>query len=605
MSEPAACPGTPRADDAFHASLARLTSSLSVVAPVQALNDWLLHLALSPARSAWLARRAAEGAAQACQDAMSDSLQAVQPDPNPDAARDAAAARAGRRFDDPAWRQWPYSGWRRGFEATEAWWREATCEVWGVERHHQDLVRFWARQWLDMACPANHPLTNPEILQLTAREHGQNLARGAAQWLQDLKTATDPASADPAPGYHVGRDLALTPGDVVFRNELIELIQYSPQTPQVHARPVLFVPAWIMKYYILDLAPGQSLIEHLVKQGLTVFTISWLNPGEAQRDLGMDDYLRLGVLAALAEVGRRCPGEAVQGVGYCLGGTLLAIAAARLAGASGRQNRPRPGHEPSQAPLPPGLPALASLTLFAAQTDFSEPGELGLFIDESQLSLLEAQMREKGYLRADQMAGAFQMLRPYDLLWSRMVQAYLKGQPSEPSALMAWNADATRMPARMHSQYLRQLFLRNDLAEGRYEALGQVVALSDLTLPMYIVGTETDHVAPWRSVFKLHHLSPAEIRFVLTSGGHNAGIVNPPGQGHRHFRAATARPGEAYVAPEDWLEAAPMQDGSWWPDWTAWLMAQAGPCVPARPARAGRRGPGSLGPAPGQYVMQR
>lgn len=645
MNEPANCPVAARADDAFHAALARSTASLSVVAPVQALNDWWLHLSLSPGRSAELAGQAWAGGAQAWRAAALDAAEAAGLPggadllAGQDAARDSAAARGGRRFADPAWRAWPYSGWRRGFEAAETWWMSATSGVWGVERHHQDLVRFWARQWLDMACPANHPLTNPEVLQLTAREHGQNLVRGATQWWQDLRVAMDPQAAEPPAGFEVGRDLALTPGEVVMRNELIELIQYAPQTPQVHARPVLFVPAWIMKFHILDLAPGQSLVEHLVRQGLTVFMISWRNPDEAQRDLGMDDYLRLGVMAALAEVGRRVPGQPVQGVGYCLGGTLLAIAAARLAAgqqrsrqagrgparamagaqaarqaarqANRQSNRQAPGQDAGQdvdqdagQDALPGLPALASLTLFAAQTDFSEPGELGLFIDESQLSLLEAQMREKGYLRADQMAGAFQMLRPYDLLWSRLVQSYLKGQAPQPSALMAWNADATRMPARMHGEYLRQLFLRNDLAEGRYRALGEVVALSDLTLPIYIVGTETDHVAPWRSVFKLHHLCPAEIRFVLTSGGHNAGIVNPPGVGHRHFRAATAAPGEAYVAPDDWLAQAPLSEGSWWPDWTRWLQAHAGGQCRAHPSSTAD-GQASLGPAPGTYVMQR
>jgi polyhydroxyalkanoate synthase len=432
---------------------------------------------------------------------------------------------------------------QQAFVMQEAWWAEATRGVWGVDRHHGELMAFWTRQWLDMASPANLPWTNPEVLRRTGTEGGMNFLRGLQDWVDDVQRLATGAAPAGTEDFAVGRNLALTPGKVVWRNALMELIQYAPQTPTVHAEPLLVVPAWIMKYYILDLAPGSSLIDYLVQQGHTVFAISWKNPGAEQRELGMDDYLQLGIADALRAVNAIVPGQRVHGVGYCLGGTLLSIAAAAMA---------RDGDE-----------RFASLTLFAAQTDFSEPGELGLFIDESQLSLLEALMQQRGYLRADQMAGAFQMLRSYDLLWSRLVQEYLMGERPALNALMAWNADATRMPARMHGDYLRQLFLHNDLAEGRYLAGGHAVALSDLQLPMFVVGTETDHVAPWRSVYKLHHLCPAEIRFVLTSGGHNAGIVSPPGQGHRHFRAATAAPGQPYVAPQDWFDATPVTEGSW------------------------------------------
>ncbi|CAM3948593.1 PHA/PHB synthase family protein [Roseateles saccharophilus] len=569
-----------RLDEQFHAALARWTRSLSVVSPALALVDWAAHLGLSPGRRQELAALAQQQAAELAAYARDGWLQASglalagtpQP-PLPD-----------RRFAAPGWQQWPFSVMQQAFVLQEAWWAEATRDVWGVDKHHGELVAFWARQLLDMGSPANLPWSNPEVLRRTLAEGGMNFLRGAQDWVDDVQrllTGAPPAGSE---DFAVGRNLALTPGKVVWRNELMELIQYAPQTASVQAEPLLIVPAWIMKYYILDLAPGSSLIEYLVQQGHTVFAISWKNPGAEQRELGMDDYLRLGIADALRAVNAILPGRKVHGVGYCLGGTLLSIAAAAMA---------RDGDE-----------RLASLTLFAAQTDFSEPGELGLFIDESQLSLLEAQMQQRGYLRADQMAGAFQMLRSYDLLWSRMVQEYLLGERPALNALMAWNADATRMPARMHGDYLRQLFLRNDLAEGRYLAGGRAVALSDLQLPMFVVGTETDHVAPWRSVYKLHHLCPAEIRFVLTSGGHNAGIVSPPGQGHRHFRAATAAPGQPYVAPQDWFDGTPVTEGSWWPAWGQWLADErGGPRV--KPPRMGAKAAPVLGDAPGQYVLER
>ncbi|MCE4557125.1 PHA/PHB synthase family protein [Roseateles cellulosilyticus] len=573
MSSPEIDSPSQRLDQHFHAMLARWTRSLSVVSPALALADWAAHLSLSPGRRLELAALAQQQAAELVAYAR-DSWQSADPPrpPLPD-----------RRFAGPDWQHWPFNVMQQAFVMQEAWWAEATRGVWGVDRHHGELMGFWTRQWLDMASPANLPWTNPEVLRRTATEGGMNFLRGARDWVDDvqrLATSAPPAGTEE---FAVGRNLATTAGKVVWRNALMELIQYAPQTPTVHAEPLLVVPAWIMKYYILDLAPGSSLIEHLVQQGHTVFAISWKNPGAEQRELGMDDYLQLGIADALRAVNAVVPGRPVHGVGYCLGGTLLSIAAAAMA---------RDGDE-----------RFASLTLFAAQTDFSEPGELGLFIDESQLSLLEAQMQQRGYLRADQMAGAFQMLRSYDLLWSRLVQEYLLGERPALNALMAWNADATRMPARMHGDYLRQLFLHNDLAEGRYLAGGRAVALSDLQMPMFIVGTETDHVAPWRSVYKLHHLCPAEIRFVLTSGGHNAGIVSPPGQGHRHYRAATAAPGQPYVAPQDWFERTPVTEGSWWPAWIDWLAGRGGPRV--KPPRLGAKAAPVLGDAPGTYVLER
>jgi polyhydroxyalkanoate synthase subunit PhaC len=386
--------------------------------------------------------------------------------------------------------------------------------------------------------------------------------------------------------FAVGRDVAATPGKVVHRNRLMELIQYAPSTPTVHPEPVLVLPAWIMKYYILDLSPHNSLIKYLVDHGHTVFAVSWKNPERSDRDLGMDDYLRLGLMEPLAAIGAIVPKQKVHALGYCLGGTLLAIGAAAMA---------RNGH-------PQGDDRLASLTLLAAQTDFTEPGELSLFIDDSQVSFLEDAMWDRGYLSAEQMAGAFQMLRSYDLLWSRIVHEYLMGERAPMSDLMAWNADRTRLPYRMHTEYLRRLFLHNDLAEGRYRVAGQPVALSDIDVPLFAVGTVTDHVAPWRSVHKLHLLTDAEITFVLTTGGHNAGIVSEPGRPNRSYQMLARSHEGKYVDPDAYLAQAPSYEGSWWLAWQAWLARRSG--KPAAAPAMGARGFEPLCNAPGTYVMQ-
>ncbi len=560
-----------------HASamLARATRGLSPAAGQLAALDWAAHLALAPGKRQALAELAQRQAQQLADYARSCAAQAtggvepVLPLQAPD-----------RRFAAPQWQAWPFNLWQQGFLMAQQWWQAATHGVPGVEKHHEDLVAFAARQWLDLLSPGNLPWANPVVIDRTVREAGANLARGLQFWADDLQRQASGAMPAGAEQFRPGHEVALTPGKVVLRNRLIELIQYAPATPTVHAEPLLIVPAWIMKYYILDLSPHDSLIKFLVGQGHTVFCISWKNPGQAERDLGMDDYLQLGLRDALDAVGRICPKRKVHAVGYCLGGTLLAIGAAAMA----RDGDTR----------------LTSTTYFAAQTDFSEPGELSLFIDASQLNLLAAQMHETGYLTAQQMAGAFSMLRSYDLLWSRMVNEYLLGERAPMNDLMAWNADATRMPAKMHTQYLERLFLRDDLSEGRYLVDGKPVSLGSLKLPTFMVGTLTDHVAPWRSVHKLHHLSPAEISFVLTSGGHNAGIVNPPAPDSRRSYQLLTRPaGGQYLGPDDWLAAAPRHQGSWWPAWQQWLAARSAGKV--KPPRMGH----ALAEAPGRYVLEK
>ena len=568
-----------RVDPPFHAALARRFASLSPAAGLLAASDWALHLAASPGKCMDLARLAMHQSGELAEYARERMTAGA----DQQARLGVQPAVEDRRFRAPEWQQWPFNYLHQSFLFKQQWWAAATHGVQGVEKHHENMVAFAARQWLDMFSPGNQLATNPVVLQRTLQQGGANLLRGALNAADDLQRLAADQGPAGVEDFVVGRDVAITPGKVVLKNRLMELIQYTPTTAAVHPEPILIVPAWIMKYYILDLSPHNSLIGYLVDQGYTVFCLSWKNPGYEDRDLGMDDYLELGFHAALDAVTTIVPGQKVHATGYCLGGTMLAIAAAAMA---------RDGDE-----------RLASLSLLAAQTDFSEPGELGLFVDESQLSLLEAQMAQTGYLKASQMAGAFQMLRSYDMLWSRLVNEYLLGERAPMNDLMAWNADATRMPARMHSQYLRRLFLNDDLSEGRYPVDGKPVSLSNLTLPTFMVGTLTDHVAPWRSVFKLHQMSPAEITFALTSGGHNAGIVNPPGNPRRRYQLLTRPAGGSYVAPEEWLETAPRTQGSWWPAWLEWLKARSG--TPAKPPRMGAGAYKPVGDAPGTYVLEK
>ncbi|WP_229517856.1 PHA/PHB synthase family protein [Paraburkholderia terrae] len=561
-------------DRAAHAAVAALTGGLSPTSVALAFMDWMLHMTVAPGKLVQLGTQATLASA----DMLRNALRASVAHPEMEGAHEDP------RFTDDAWAAWPFHAYRDGFLQVQQWWQSATTGVSGVERHHEQLVRFLARQWLDACSPSNFVATNPVVQHAAWSSGGANFVQGALHWLDDLRELVEGyASGRPAAArcatWRPGRDVAITPGKIVWRNALCELLQYAPATATVAREPILIVPSWIMKYYILDLQPHDSLIRYLVDAGYTVYTISWRNPGAAFRDVGLEAYLQEGLLAALAQVRRRHD-ERVHMVGYCLGGTLLAIAAAALF----RDGR---GDE------------LKTLTLLAAQTDFTEPGELELFIDASELAALDASMWRQGYLDGSQMSAAFQLLNARDLIWSRLMSEYLLGRRSKPNDLMAWNADTTRLPYRMHSEYLTSLFLDNDLAEGRYGAGGRAVALSDIEAPMFVVGTERDHVSPWRSVYKLHLLTHNELTFLLTAGGHNAGIVSEPGHAGRYYRCALRSPGEPYRSCQEFVAGIEPVEGSWWPRWSAWLRGHSDGEVTARNLVDG------LGDAPGTYVFER
>jgi polyhydroxyalkanoate synthase len=552
-------------DRAWHAKQARLTSGLSPAALWLAFADWGLHLANAPFRRVDLATDALHQYGRWLDAVLGQRM--IEPSPGD------------HRFASPAWQLPPFSVAQQGFLLAEEWWDRASHAGPAIDEHNTKLVSFTLRQLLDIASPSNIPWINPEVRAETWRTSGSNLVAGTRNLLHDLQTGlADKPQAEQ--GFTVGGNLAATPGKVVFRNELIELLQYTPTTATVRPEPVLIVPAWIMKYYILDLSPHNSMIRYLVEQGHTVFAISWRNPTAEQRDLSLDDYRRLGPIAALDAVSEICGNAKVHAAGYCLGGTLLAITAAAMA--RDEDNR------------------LASVTLMAAQTDFTEAGELQLFISDGQIAFLEDVMNTNGTLDSRQMAGAFEMLHSRDLVWSRMIDSYMLGRVEGGFDLMAWNADGTRMPARMHSEYLRQLFLHNDLAEGRYRVGDRPVALSDIDVPFFVVGTETDHIAPWRSVTKIHLLNAGEITFVLTAGGHNAGIVSEPGHPHRSFRMLTRGAMGHTLGPDEWAATAPRHDGSWWTNWCQWLNAHSGPAQPPPPMGIGA----DLPDAPGSYVLE-
>jgi len=540
--------------------------------------DWLIHLSMAPGKRLQLVEKAMRKWARHlnycmhCASRGDGQHRCIEPLPQD------------KRFRGDQWHTCPWNLIHQGFLLTQQWWHNATTGVPGMSGQHERVLEFAARQMLDVIAPSNFLTTNPEVIEKTLSEGGANLVRGYQNLVEDWERATGGYGPVGAERYRPGQEVAVTPGKVIYRNRLIELIQYLPVTEQVRPEPVLIVPAWIMKYYILDLSPQNSLVKYLTEKGFTVFIISWKNPGPEDRDLTMDDYRRLGVIAALDAIRTVVPERRIHGVGYCLGGTLLAIAASALA---------RDGDD-----------RLQTLSLLATQIDFTEIGELQLFISESQLKFLEDMMWEQGFLDTKQMAGAFQLLRSNDLIWSRMVHDYLMGERRPMNDLMAWNADATRMPYAMHAEYLRRFFLNNDLAEGRYRVDDRPVAISDIRVAVFSVGTAKYHVAPWRSVYKVHLLTDTDVTFLLTSGGHNAGIVSEPGHPGRSYQVSTKDDTDRFMDPDTWATQTSKRDGSWWPEWIGWLNKRSGKPIKPRAMGASDKGLGPLCDAPGTYVHQ-
>jgi polyhydroxyalkanoate synthase len=488
-----------------------------------------------------------------------------------------------RRFKDAAWSDNQLFDFIKQSYLLAARWTQATVrKVDGLDDKTAKKVDFYTRQFVDALAPSNFVLTNPEVLRTTIETGGENLVKGLQHLLDDLERGRGKLSIrmTDLDAFRLGQNIAVTPGKVVFQTDLMQLIQYQPTTETVHRRPLLVVPPWINKYYILDLREKNSFIRWAVAQGHTVFVVSWVNPDERLAAKSFEDYMREGILAALSAVGQATGERKVNVIGYCLGGTLLASTLAYMA-ASGDDR-------------------VASATFFTTLVDFAEPGELGVFIDEEQLASLEERMNETGYLDGGAMATTFNMLRANDLIWSFVVNNYLLGKDPFPFDLLYWNSDSTRMPAAMHSFYLRKMYQENLLTRpGGITLAGVPIDLRKIKVPTFILSTKEDHIAPWRSTYAATRLYSGPVRFVLAASGHIAGVVNPPGAGKYSHWVGSKLPDN----PEDWLAAAEERPGSWWPEWDRWVAKQGGGKVPARVP-----GDGGLQPiedAPGSYVTAR
>ncbi len=489
-----------------------------------------------------------------------------------------------RRFNDEAWRDNEVFNFiKQSYLLTARWLQSTVAGVDGLDGLSARRVDFYTRQFVDALSPSNFILTNPEVLRATMETGGENLVHGLGNLLEDLERGKGSLDIKMTDGhaFELGANIAATPGKVVFQNRLMELIQYAPSTERVLKRPLLIVTPWINKFYILDLRPENSLIKWAVDRGHTVFVTSWVNPDEKLAGKTFDDYMVEGPLAALDAIARATGEDDVNAAGYCIGGTLLASTLAHMAAKGDKR--------------------VKTATFFAAMVDFSEPGELGVFIDDAQLAALENRMNRRGYLEGAEMAATFNMLRGNDLIWSFVVNNYLLGRDPFPFDLLYWNSDSTRMPAAMHGFYLRRMYLENKLVEpGGITLAGTPIDLRMIETPAYIVATREDHISPWKSAYAATGLYSGAARFVLAASGHIAGVVNPPaGKKYCHWTNART-PG----SPEAWLAGAERREGSWWPDWDRWLKRRSGK------ARVAARVPGSgkleaLADAPGTYVKIR
>jgi polyhydroxyalkanoate synthase subunit PhaC len=458
--------------------------------------------------------------------------------------------------------------------------QHAVGNVEGLSPESEKKVAFFTRQYVDALAPSNFLLTNPQVLRETLASGGQNLVRGLANLLADLEKGNGELriSMTDESAFQLGRNVATSPGKVVFQNDLMQLIQYQPASAQVYRRPLVIIPPWINKYYILDLRENNSFIRWAVQQGHTVFVLSWVNPDARLAEKGFDDYMLEGPLAALDAIEKATGERDANVIGYCLGGTLLGATLSYLA----QKNQGK---------------RVASATFFVSLLDFSQPGELGVFIDEAQVESLERKMNERGYLEGAEMASTFNLLRANDLVWSFVVNNYLLGKDPFPFDLLYWNSDSTRMPARMHSFYLRNMYIKNAMAKpGGITLAGVPIDLAKVKIPSYFISTVEDHIAPWKTTYKGSRYLGGRVRFVLGGSGHIAGIVNPPAAKKYHYWTNDKNPRTA----DEWFAGAKQRPGSWWEDWQRWIDAQNGPDrVPARTPR------NPLEDAPGSYAMLR
>lgn len=488
-----------------------------------------------------------------------------------------------RRFRDAAWEENPLFDYiKQSYLLTSKWMINTVRETDGLDAETARKVDFYTRQFVDAMAPTNFAMTNPEVLRETVESKGQNLLRGLSNLLTDLEKGEGKLHITMVEddAFELGKTIATAPGQVVFQNDLMQLIQYDAATDKVRRNPIVIVPPWINKFYVLDLREKNSFIRWATAQGHTVFVISWVNPDSRLAKKTFDDYLVEGPVAAIGAAIDATGAEQVNMVGYCIGGTLLASSLAWLA---------KKGDE-----------RVASATYFTTMVDFDEPGELGVFIDEEQLANLEEKMSERGYLEGSEMATTFNMLRANDLIWSFVVNNYLLGKEPFPFDLLFWNSDSTRMPAAMHSFYLRRMYQDNALViPNGIELAGERLDLRDIKVPSYILSTKEDHIAPWKSTFAATKLYSGPVKFVLASSGHIAGVINPPGANKYSYRTNSKKA----ATPDAWLEGAKEQPGSWWPDWDKWVNKYAGGEVAARTPGDGKLK--AIEPAPGSYVRVR
>jgi polyhydroxyalkanoate synthase len=484
-----------------------------------------------------------------------------------------------KRFADPSWQAMPaFDFLRQAYLISTRWANEMIDQADTIDPATKDKATFYLRQITGALSPSNFLATNPELMRKTLTENGANLVRGLQMFAEDIEAGKGNLrirQAD-ASKFLLGRDMATTPGKVVFQNDLIELIQYAPTTPTVYKRPLLIVPPWINKFYVLDLNPEKSFVRFCVEQGLTVFVISWVNPDERHASKGFSAYIHEGIFAALDAVEKATGERHVTTIGYCVGGTLLAIALALMAQL--RDDR------------------IDSATFFTTQVDFTDAGDLKWFAGAENIAAIEKKMMERGYLDSAQMATAFNMLRPNELIWQYVVNNYIKGVDPAAFDLLAWNSDSTRMPAANHSYYLRNCYLENNLTRGKLELDGRHLSLKDVTIPVYNLAAKEDHIAPARSVFNGAKFFGGPMRYVMAGSGHIAGVVNPPNKPKYQFWTG----GPVQGAFEDWVTKATETAGSWWLDWVNWITTQAPEKVEAREPGTGALP--ALREAPGDYV---